>query len=368
MKNQRLLSLDILRGIAIAGMILVNNGWGRSYEMLLHCRWNGMTPCDLVFPFLLFVMGVSCYLSLSKSEFKPTAKVVYHVARRTVLLFAIGLFIHWFANALMGEYGFAHLRISGVLQRIALSYCAVSLFALFCNHRYTLHVVVLLLVIYSAVLVFGNGYAMNPNVNILAKADLQLFGYDHLYHGSVVDPEGLLGTIPSIAHVMLGFCCGRLISQKRPLSDKVIVLFVFGTVLTIGGWLLSYGLPLNKHIWSPSYVMVTCGLAALLQALLMWIVDRSAAQKDAEAKNVQCSWQWYTFFRIFGVNALALYVTSELLAIMLGEAGVLETVYGWIHAVIFSPKPASLIYALYFVLINFAIGYVLYHKKIYLKL
>lgn len=368
MKEQRLLSLDIFRGIAVAGMILFNNGWGISYEMLLHSRWNGMTPCDLVFPFFLFIMGISSYLSLSKSEFRPTTKVIFRVVRRTVLLFTIGLFIHWFAHALMGEYGFAHLRISGVLQRIALCYCAVSCFALFCNHRYTLHTAVLLLAIYSVILIFGNGYAKNPHVNILAQVDLQFLGNDHLFHGSAVDPEGLLGTISSIAHVMLGFYCGRLIGQVRPLGDKVIALFVVGTVLVVGGWLLSYGLPLNKHIWSPSFVMVTCGLAALLQALLMWTIDRPATQKDAEAKNVQCSMQWYTFFRVFGVNALTLYVISELLATLLGKAGVSETIYGWIHSVIVSPKPASLVYALYFVLLNFAIGYVLYRKKIYLKL
>lgn len=356
MKSSRLLSLDILRGITVAGMILVNNGWGESYEMLQHSNWNGMTPCDLVFPFFLFIMGISCYLSLVKSEFKPTAPVIRRIVKRTVLLFAIGLFIHWFDNSLSGDYGFAHLRIWAVLQRIALCYCAVSLFALFCNHKYTIPVVIGLLVIYSAILIFGNGYAEDADINILAQADLKLFGYDHIYHKSPVDPEGLLGTISSIAHVMLGFYCGKLIRQKQTVSDKVIALFVVGTVLVIGGWLLSYGLPLNKRVWSPSYVMVTCGLASLLQAFLMYIID------------IQQKKGWTTFFHVFGVNALALYVSSELFAILLGNYGVSEIVYGWIHAVIPPLKPASLAYALYFVLLNFVIGYVLYRKKIYIKL
>ena len=356
MQSQRLLSLDILRGITVAGMILVNNGWGESYEMLEHSKWNGMTPCDLVFPFFLFIMGISCYLSLVKSEFKPTPKVIRRIIKRTVLLFAIGLFIHWFDNALSGDYGFAHLRIWAVLQRIALCYCAVSLFAIFCNHRYTLPVAAALLVIYSAILIFGNGYAEDADINILAQADLKLFGYDHIYHKSPVDPEGLLGTISSIAHVMLGFYCGRLIRLKDTINQKVIALFVVGTVLVIGGWLLSYGLPLNKRVWSPSYVLVTCGLASLLQALLMYVID------------IQQKKGWTTFFHVFGVNALALYVSSELLAILLGNYGVSETVYGWIHAVIPPLKPASLVYALYFVLLNFAIGYVLYRKKIFIKL
>ena len=354
--SQRLLSLDILRGITVAGMILVNNGWGESYEMLQHAKWNGLTPCDLVFPFFLFIMGISCYLSLVKSEFKPTPKVLRRIIKRTVLLFAIGLFIHWFDNALSGDYGLAHLRIWAVLQRIALCYCAVSLFALFCNHRYTLPVAALLLVIYSAILIFGNGYAEDADINILAQTDLRLFGYEHLYHKSPVDPEGLLGTISSIAHVMLGFYCGQLIRKKDSVEQKVIALFVVGTVLVVAGWLLSYGLPLNKHVWSPSYVMVTCGLASLLQALLMYVID------------IQQKKGWTTFFHVFGVNALALYVSSELLAILLGNYGISETVYGWIHAVVPPLKPASLVYAVYFVLLNFAIGYVLYRKKIYIKL
>jgi len=357
MQNNRLLSLDILRGITVAGMILVNNGWGESFEMLGHAAWNGMTPCDLVFPFFLFIMGISCYLSLVKSEFKPTPKVVRRIVKRTVLLFAIGLFINWFDNAIEGDLlCFGHLRIWAVMQRIALCYGIVSLFALFCNHRYTIPVVIVLLAVYTAILIFGNGYAEDASVNILARVDLQLFSYDHLYHKSPVDPEGLLGTISSVAHVLLGFYCGKLIRQKESVSDKVIALFVVGTILVIGGYLLSYGLPLNKHIWSPSYVMVTCGLASLLQAFLMYIID------------IQKKSNWTTFFHVFGVNALALYVSSELLAILLGNLGVSETVYNAIHSVIPPLKWASLAYALYFVALNFAIGYVLYRKKIYIKL
>jgi predicted acyltransferase len=357
MKTNRLLSLDILRGITVAGMILVNNGWGESFEMLEHAKWNGMTPCDLVFPFFLFIMGISCYLSLVKSEFKPTPQVIRRIVKRTVLLFAIGLFINWFDNAIEGDFlCFGHLRIWAVMQRIALCYGIVSLFALFCNHRYTIPVVIGLLVIYTAILVFGNGYAEDASANILAQVDLNLFGYDHLYHKSPVDPEGLLGTISSVAHVLLGFYCGRLIRQKETISDKVIALFVVGTVLVIGGYLLSYGLPLNKRIWSPSYVMVTCGLASLLQAFLMYVID--IRQKTG----------WTTFFRVFGVNALALYVSSELLAIILGNIGFSGMVFDGLHALIPAAKWASLAYALYFVGLNFALGYILYRKQIYIKL
>lgn len=357
MENKRLLSLDILRGITVAGMILVNSGWGESFEMLGHSAWNGMTPCDLVFPFFLFIMGISCYLSLVKSEFKPTPQVIRRIVKRTVLLFAIGLFINWFDHAIEGDLlCFGHLRIWAVLQRIALCYGIVSLFALFCNHKYTVPVIIGLLVIYTAILLIGNGYAEDATINILAQVDLKLFGYDHLYHHTPVDPEGLLGTISAVAHTLLGFYCGRLIRQKDTVSDKVIALFVVGTVCVIGGYLLSYGLPLNKCIWSPSYVFVTCGLASLLQAFLMYVID------------IQKKSGWTTFFHVFGVNALALYVSSELLAILLGHLGISGWVYDGLHAVITPDKWASLAYALYFVLLNFAIGYILYRKKIYIKL
>lgn len=356
-KTQRLLSLDILRGITVAGMILVNNGFGESFEMLQHSRWNGLTACDLVFPFFLFIMGISCYLSMVKSAFKPTPAVIRRIAKRTLLLFAIGLFINWFEHAVKGDLlCFDHLRLWAVMQRIALCYAAVSLFALFCSHRYTIPAVVALLAVYSAILIFGNGYAYDADTNILAQADLRLFGYDHLYHKSPVDPEGLLGTISSVAHVLLGFYCGKLIREKDTVEQKVIAIFVLAAVLVIGGYLLSFGLPLNKRIWSPSYVLVTCGLASLLQALLMYVID------------IQQKSGWTTFFRVFGVNALALYVSSELLAILLRHIGVSQVVYSAIHALIPPLKWASLAYALYFVLLNFAIGYVLYRKKIYIKL
>ena len=355
--SQRLLSLDILRGITVAGMILVNNGWGESFEMLGHSKWNGMTPCDLVFPFFLFIMGISCYLSLVKSEFKPTPQVIRRIVKRTVLLFVIGLFINWFDHAIEGDLlCFGHLRIWAVMQRIALCYGIVSLFALFCNHKYTLHTIVGLLVIYTAIIVLGNGYEYDADVNILAQVDLKLFGYDHIYHKSPVDPEGLMGTISSVAHVLLGFYCGMLIRKRETVEQKVIALFVVGAIGVIGGYLLSYGLPLNKRIWSPSYVLMTCGLASLLQALLMYVID------------IQKKSGWTTFFHVFGVNALALYVSSELLAILLKNIGVSEVIYNGIHAVIPALKWASLAYAIYFVMLNFAIGYVLYRKKIYIKL
>ncbi len=360
----RLQSLDMLRGITVAGMILVNNGYGESFEMLQHSRWNGMTPCDLVFPFFLFIMGISCYLSLAKTQFKPTKAVVWKIVKRTVLLFLLGLISNWFYMAMKGgPLDFDNLRIWAVMQRIALCYLAVSLFALFANHRYTLPAVALLLAAYTLLIIYGNGYSEDPTQNIIARADRWLFGYGHLYHKSPVDPEGLLGTISSIAHVLLGFYCGKLIKGSRksePGSQNndytaCLNVFVLGTVCIVLGYLLTYGLPLNKRIWSPSYVLVTCGLCALLQALLIY--------KETSEKL-----QVTRFPLVFGVNPLALYVLSELLAIVFSTLGVSDVIYNGLHTVIPWAKWASLAYALTFVAINYAVGYVLYRKNIYIKL
>lgn len=341
-------------------MILVNNGYGESFEMLRHSKWNGMTPCDLVFPFFLFIMGISCYLSLSKSQFTPTPQVLRRIIKRTVMLFVIGLFINWFDNAIEGDLMcFGHLRIWAVMQRIALCYLFVSLFALYANHRYTIPAIIILLAAYTLLLLVGNGYAEDASVNILAQTDLQLFGYDHLYHKSPVDPEGLLGTVSGVAHVLIGFYCGKLIKQKDTIGEKTLAVFVVGTVCVIAGYLLTYGLPLNKRIWSPSYVLVTCGLAALLQALLI--------NEEQRVKNERFT-LYSSFFRVFGVNALALYVCSELLAILFGHFGVSEAIYNALHSIIIWDKWASLAYALTFVAINYAIGYVLWKRKIFIKL
>ncbi len=357
----RLLSLDILRGLTVAGMILVNNGYGESFEMLRHSEWNGMTPCDLVFPFFLFIMGISCYLSLFKSGFTPTGSVLVKVVRRTVLLFVIGLAIHWFDMALWGNpWDFAHLRIWAVLQRIALCYFFASLFALYVPHRYTLHTVVGLLVVYTIILLVGNGYSEDSGANILAQVDLKLFGYDHLYHKGPVDPEGLVGTISGVAHVLLGFYCGKLIKTGSTVEKKTLGVFVVGAVCVFAGYLLSYGLPLNKRIWSPSYVFMTCGLAALLQALFMYVVDVKAFRTPSASPLFP--------FKVFGVNALALYVCSELLAILFGFFGISEAIYGVLHAAIPAEKWASLAYALVFVAINYLIGFILWKRRIFIKL
>lgn len=359
--KRRLLSLDVLRGITVAGMILVNDGYGETYSTLQHSKWNGMTPCDLVFPFFLFIVGISTYLSLRKYSFQPSRAVIFKIIRRTVLIFFVGLFVNWFSLACKGlPLDFAHLRYWGVMQRIALCYCAVSVFAITANHRYTLHCAFSLLAVYSVILLLGNGYAYDET-NIAARIDKWLFGYSHLYHKSLVDPEGLLGTLPAIAHMLIGFYASKIMMETDSLQEKVMRFLLLGGMLIIGGYLLQFGMPLNKRIWSPSYVLMTCGLCSTLQGIIMHILDNRAVTGYNPSLIDR-------FFLAFGVNPLFLYVLSEVLAIVFNATGINDVIYNALHCAITSPCNASLAYAITFTLLCGAVGYPLYKRRVFIKI
>lgn len=382
--NKRLLALDVLRGITIAGMILVNNpgSWGAIYTPLGHAQWNGLTPTDLVFPFFMFIMGISTYMSLRKYNFTFSKDAGLKILKRTLIIFAIGLAIAWFGlslrtwNSLAGEdFGFGqrlinsilvfdHLRILGVMPRLALTYGATAIVALLVKHRYIPYIIIGLLVAYTIILLTGNGYAYNET-NILSIVDRAVLGANHMYKDNGIDPEGLLSTIPAIAHVMLGFYIGKLFVAAKTIQDKIEILFIWGAILTFAGFLLSYGLPINKKIWSPTFVMVTCGLASTLLALLVWIID----VKDHK--------RWATFFVSFGVNPLFIYVFGAFLSICFGSilfpyAGGSISMHGYIYGVALKPilgaYLGSLVYALLFVGLNWVVGFQLFKRKIYIKI
>ena len=357
-KSNRLISLDVFRGSTVFFMILVNNDWGdESFEMLLHSKWNGMTPCDLVFPFFIFIMGVSCYLSFNRSDFDHSPRNLFHILKRTIILFVAGLIVNWaFLSVRESPYNIENLRIWGPLQRIAVCYGLLSLFALYLKHKYIIPTIITLLAIYAIILITGHGYVYDANDNILSIVDMKLFGYEHIYHRSPVDPEGLLGIIPSLAHSMIGFYCGLIISQKCKIDNKIIRIFIFGTALLLCGYLLSYGLPLNKRIWSPSFVLVSCGLASLLFSSLVYIFDD---------KNKKVG---VTLFKAFGVNALALYIISLLLLALLMYVGLTDWWYDFLHRFIVSLKWSSFLYAVSWVAAFSGIALLLYRYKVIVKI
>ena len=351
-----------MRGLTVALMILVNNGGEHNYSFLEHSKWNGLTPCDLVFPFFLFMVGMSTFISLKKTEFKPSAHVYRKIAKRTILLFLIGLGINWFDMICSGDaLDFAHLRIWAVLQRIAICYGVVALLAITLSHRYFIHTIIGLLVVYMGILVFGNGYAYDASTNILAQVDRSIFGINHLYQRSPVDPEGLLSTIPSIAHTMIGFLCCKYISVAgQTVESKIKVLKVAGLVMVALGFGLSLiGFGINKRIWSPSYVFVTCGFASWILGILLQFIDNKPSSKDnILAKGLLA----------FGMNPLFLYVMSEALAILFGSFDIKAEIFIGIQSVISDEYVASLTYALFFVAIHAAMGIWMYHRKIFIKL
>lgn len=382
--SKRLLALDILRGITIAGMIMVNNpgSWSYVYAPLGHAKWNGLTPTDLVFPFFMFIMGISTYISLRKYNFEFSHSAALKILKRTIVIFAIGLGIAWFSmfcrtwNSLSGEeisflsrlgqsiWTFDHIRILGVMQRLALCYGATAIIALTMKHKYIPYLIVTLLVGYFILLITGNGFEYN-DTNILSVVDRAVLGEAHMYKDNGIDPEGLLSTIPAIAHVLIGFCVGKLLMEVKDINEKLERLFLIGTILTFLGFLLSYGCPINKKIWSPTFAIVTCGLGSSFLALLIWIIDVKGYKS------------WSRFFESFGVNPLFIYVLAAVLSILLGSIrvtldGATTSLHGYIYSGILQPLlgdyPGSLAFALLFVILNWSIGYLLYKKKIYIKI
>ena len=389
-RSSRLLSLDVMRGITIAGMLLVNNpgSWGALYTPLGHAAWNGLTPTDLVFPFFMFIMGVAMYMSMRKFEFNLTGEVAFKVLRRTVVIFAIGLGLSWFGffcrhmaagdSFLTSINNLETMRILGVMPRLALCYCAASIIACLVPKgsfvKSLAWVAAGLLVVYSLLLIFGNGYAISED-NILYRIDNAVLGSKHMYKGlavwkaldnSAFDPEGLVSTLPAIAHTLIGVMCGHLIITIKDNDERVKNLLLIGAVLMMVGWLLSYGLPINKNIWSPTFVLVTCGMGSTLLAMLIWVIDIKGYQK------------WSMFFETFGINPLFLYVLGGALGILFGciklpLGGEMVSIHNIIYKSflleVFGDKYfASCLYAIIFVCINWCVGYVLYKKKIYIKI
>ncbi|MDD4631253.1 MAG: DUF5009 domain-containing protein, partial [Proteiniphilum sp.] len=370
-------------GITIAGMIMVNNAgsWNYAYAPLKHAHWHGLTPTDLVFPFFMFIMGVSTFMSLRKFNFAPTRAAVWKVVRRTLLIFVIGLALGWFGQLMRGlaageSFGMAAshfdtLRILGVLQRLALAYGFAALIALLAKDKQLPWIIAILLGGYYLILRFGKGFEMSEE-NIIAVVDKALWGPAHMYKDTTpegvriaLDPEGLLSTIPSIAHVLIGFLSGKLIVENRDNHTRVEKLLIWGTILAFSGLLLQYGCPINKKIWSPTFVLVTTGFAAQLLGLLIWIIDIHKKEK------------WSRFFHAFGVNPLIVYVFAGVLANLVGNIrfawqGETISIKSFTYSVLIQPWAGnyfgSLLYALLFVTVCWLFGYILYKKNIYIKL
>lgn len=377
--QNRLLSLDVFRGMTIAGMVLVNNPgtWSHIYSPLKHAEWHGATPTDFVFPFFLFIVGIAITLALGKRvESGGISRDIYtKIFRRALIIFALGLFLAAFPfyNFTRGEWlDVSNLRIMGVLQRIAVCYLIASLIFIRTNWKHQAMIAAALLLVYWALMTLVNvpGCEVttfdDKTCNLAAYLDRSILTENHIWKSSkVFDPEGLLSTLPSIATTLAGVLCGHWLRSRRDDYEKVAAMFFFGVALAALGWIWGFWFPINKSLWTSSYTVYMAGLALCFLGFCYWLVDIKGYRR------------WAKPFVIFGVNALALFVFSGLLAKLLGiikvtgAEGKSTSLQGWIFDSIFTPLAAplnaSLMYALSYILLWLFLMWLLYRKRIYIK-
>lgn len=379
-EQNRLLSLDVFRGMTIAGMVLVNNPgtWSAIYSPLAHAEWHGATPTDFVFPFFLFIVGISITLALGRRvESGAISLDVYlKIFRRSLIIFALGLFLAAFPfyNFARGEWlDVSSLRIMGVLQRIAVCYLVASLIFIRTDWKQQAIIAAWLLLIYWALMTLVNipGCEIttfnDKTCNLAAYLDRLILTENHIWKQSkVFDPEGILSTLPAIATTLMGVLCGHWLRRERDDYERVATMFFSGIVLTVVGWAWAFWFPLNKSLWTSSYAVYTAGLALCVLGFCYWLIDIKGYRA------------WAKPFVIFGVNALALFVLSGLTAKLFGIIKVGADAEGksislqkWIFDSIFAPLAApvnaSLFYAVSFVLLWLFLMWLLYRKRIYIK-
>lgn len=376
----RLKSLDVFRGIAIASMILVNNpgSWKQVYPPLDHAEWHGCTPTDLVFPFFLFIVGCAMSFSLSKyteTTTKIETNIYWRIARRAAILFVLGLLLNTSSIALdvllngAPIANFGKIRIMGVLQRIGLAYLisAIAILNLSPRHQKLLAVAVLL-GYWGALLVFAVGgysaYELTPEGYLGGYVDRLILGSQHLYKGGPFDPEGLLSTLPASVTVLLGYFTGEWLRVQPIKTRTSLNLVISGLCCLVIGHLWGFSFPINKQLWTSSYVVFTAGWALLLLA---------ACYETIEVRK----WKWGWPFEIMGLNAIFLFVASGIVARLLlkthiGTGKTAPTTYSWIYENWFvpwaGPLNGSLAFAVTAVLCWWLILYGMYRRGWMIKI
>jgi len=392
--RERLISLDVFRGITIAGMLLVNDPgtWSAIFPPLEHAAWDGWTPTDLIFPFFLFIVGITTYLSMSarRARGDDNAALVKQILRRGIIIYLLGFamamfpFYQWgtiasLPNATAWDriiFRIEHVRILGVLPRIAIVYICAGLLTL----KTTLKQQVIII----ATLLLGYWFAMTlipvpgenaigavllhtKDKNLAAYLDRLILGTNHTWIGSVTfDPEGPMSTIPAIATAMLGVIAGRWIALKeKPLLERISGLFAAGAIGMVVGLMWNWSFPINKNLWTSSYVIFTAGMACVTLATVMWIVDY-----------VNVKW-WTKPFVVFGVNPIVAFVGSGVMARLIytlwhvnyggKSTAVQDAIYQSVFLPWLPPRVASLAFAITFVVLWYGILLVLYRRKIILK-
>lgn len=364
--NERLLSIDVLRGLTIAAMIIVNTpgSWSQVYTPLLHSKWHGCSPTDLVFPFFLLVVGLSMSFSYARYDGSNQFVWVGKAMKRTVLIFFVGLILNWFP---FFHLNILELRIFGVLQRIALAFGGAALLILFLQDKKLLIIASGgILLGYWALMYYGGGidpYSLESN--FATKFDASLVGNKHVYNGFGIpfDPEGLISTIPCMAHVIIGYLVGNVTREYSNDKQKLIrQLWIYGFLLVITGLLWDFLFPINKPLWTSSYVLYTNGLGTLFFSILIWILD------------VKKITRWAFPFKAFGLNPLVSYLLSGLFVKIFVHILNWEdsNPYKWLYVNIFeniiSPQFGSFLQALSYTGFIWIFAFILYKMDKVIKL
>lgn len=369
--NQRFTALDVFRGMTICLMIIVNtpgNG-ATTFAPLMHAKWNGFTPTDLVFPSFMFAVGNAMSFVMSKWGNMSAGAVLGKIFKRTIIIFLLGYLMYWFPFVRQNDAGniifapIANTRIFGVLQRIALGYCAASLLVYFLKPRQVIVISVAILLLYWPVmLLFGDAAdPLSLHGNAVLKLDTWLIGENHLYHGEgfPFDPEGLLSTFPSIVNVIAGYFAGRYIQKHGNTFEGLAKLLMAGFILFIIAYWWNFGFPINKKLWTSTFVLNTVGLDCMILACIIYLIDFLGKTKGVY------------FFQVFGRNPLFIYLLSEITVIILWMIPVGGlSLFQWIYQNIFAHAGAyigSFLFAVVYMLFCWSIGYMLDKRKIYIR-
>ena len=362
--NKRLLSLDILRGATIIFMIIVNTpgSWDHVYAPLLHAEWNGITPTDYIFPNFLFIVGVSIVLSVGKQidNGKSKSEILKKIIFRSIKIYLVGLLL-W----LIPDFDFSNIRWTGVLQRISIVFLFCALIYLYTSWKTQVYISIAVLLLYWIIMAYvpipGIGY---PDLSVPEKNWAHYI--DALYLPGVLwqktwDPEGILSTLPSIITGVIGMLFGYIITIKKNINDKLILIFVFGFILLFIGDSFRWLFPINKNIWSTSYTLLMGGISSLTLGFSIYLID---VLKYSKGLN---------FAQVFGVNSIFSYALAGVLTIifyskdLLGFSLSQNFVSKW-SEIGMDPKLGSFIYAILYVIIKWIPTYYLYKRKIFIKL
>jgi predicted acyltransferase len=367
--EKRIVSLDAFRGITIAFMILVNNpgSWSYVYSPLRHAQWHGCSPTDLVFPFFLFIVGTAMRFSYSRYDYKPSPSLVKKIIWRSGTIFIIGILLNAFPF-IRQNWDWSTFRIMGVLQRIGIAYGLASLAVLYLRPKILfISSVVSLLIYWLVLLLFGTGDPYSLESNAVRLLDLWLLGPNHLYMGRGIpfDPSGSLSTLPAVVTVIIGYAVGRIIQKESNENVVLQKLIAWGLVGIVLGFAWGVLFPINKQLWTSSYVLYTGGIGTLFMAFCYWLVDMKNLQKVVRP------------FVIFGTNSIFVYAASILWAKILLNINFhyndrMISGKGYLYKTIFQPLAGnfngSLLFALSHVLAFWLLLYWMHRKKIFIKI